>query len=97
MAEAPEQAIPEALLREADKLMLHSLGKRFETNVNALAAALLAAELRGREAQKEADARIAEREIIGIFFDGDRQEELSRARDARNGTARRIATTIRNS
>lgn len=55
-----EQAIPEALLREADKLMLHSLGKRFETNVHALAAALLAAELRGREQQKEADARKAE-------------------------------------
>jgi hypothetical protein len=64
MTESPEQAIPEEVMREAraayEQIPLVYDGWDEEACILVIARALLSAEARGREAQREADARIAE-------------------------------------
>lgn len=59
---AETEAIPEEVMREAQKAFHAAIAGPNGDEVNAIARALLAAESRGREMQKQADARIAERE-----------------------------------
>lgn len=56
---AEEQAIPEAVMSEA-KALCTAVNFEGVHAAETVARALLAAELRGREQQKQADARIAE-------------------------------------